>query len=69
MDELVDCQSLTAGNEYLKTFDIVAVCPGNSKVFSYLCKTAEIDMISIDFTHKVPFTLNKKLVSCEIVKL
>ncbi len=63
IDELVDAQQLTAGNEYLRTFDIVSVCPGNAKIFSFLCKSAQIDVISINFAHKIPFTLNKKLVS------
>jgi ribonuclease P/MRP protein subunit RPP1 len=58
----VDAQSLTIGNETLKNFDIIAVCPGNIKVFAYLCKTAEIDIISLDFTHRLPFGLNKKLI-------
>jgi RNase P/RNase MRP subunit p30 len=62
IDELVDAQQLTAGNEYLRSFDIIAVCPGNAKIFSFLCKTAQIDIISINFAHKIPFTLNKKLV-------
>ncbi len=62
IDELVDAQQLTSGNEYLRLFDIVAVCPGNAKIFSFLCKTAQIDIISINFSHKIPFTLNKKLV-------
>jgi ribonuclease P/MRP protein subunit RPP1 len=61
IDDVIDVQYLTAGNETLKQFDIIAVCPGNMKVFAYLCKTAEIDIISLDFTHKIPFSFNKKL--------
>lgn len=63
VDDVYDAQSITSGNEVIKQFDIVAVCPGNAKIFNYLCKTADIDIISIDFSHKVPFTMNKKLVS------
>ena len=62
IDDISDAQSLTSGNEFLKKFDLVAICPGNAKIFSYLCKTAEIDLISIDFSHKVPFPMKKKLV-------
>lgn len=62
IDDIVDAQVLTSGNDFLKKFDLLAVCPGNSKIFSYLCKTAEIDLISIDFTHKIPFPMKKKLV-------
>lgn len=66
IDEVVDGQTLTAGNEQLKSFDIVAACPGNSAVFAYLCKTAQIDLISIDFSRKVPFPLIKKQVTCRL---
>jgi len=62
VDELVDAQTLTVGNEALGQFDIVSVTPGNAKVFSYLCKSAEIDLISLDSSHKLPFALNKKLI-------
>ena len=47
VDDILDAQSLSTGNEALKQFDIVAVRPGNSKVFSYLCKQAEVDIIDL----------------------
>jgi RNase P/RNase MRP subunit p30 len=47
-------------------FDIISVTPGNARVFAHLCKhantTVHFDIISFDFAHKLPFTLNKKLV-------
>jgi RNase P/RNase MRP subunit p30 len=67
IDEIVDCNSLTSGNEALNKFDIISVTPGNQRVFAQLCRTAHIDMISIDFSHKLQFPLNKKLVD-EAVK-
>jgi RNase P/RNase MRP subunit p30 len=63
IDEVVDAQALTAGNETLKAFDIVAACPGNAAVFAYLCKTAQVDIISIDFRRKVSFPMIKKQVA------
>ena len=63
VDAISEAQTITSGNEYCKKFDILSVCPGNAKVFAYLCKTAEIDIISIDFSHKISFPLKKKLVS------
>ena len=63
VDEMVEAQSLTSANVTLQQFDIVGVTPGNFKVFSYLCNTADIDLIVLDFTHKLPFALDKKLVS------
>jgi RNase P/RNase MRP subunit p30 len=66
IDDIIDAQSLTSGNELLKSFDIVAVRPENIKIFSYLCKTADIDIICLDFTHRLPFNLNKKLLDCAV---
>lgn len=67
VDDVIDAQSLTVGNVVLNSFDIVAVRPGNMKVMAYLCKTAEIDIITLDFTHRLPFATNKKLLD-EAVK-
>ena len=62
VDEISDAQALSSANEYLKPYDIVAACPGNAAVFAYLCKTAQIDIIALDFTRRVPFPLIKKQV-------
>ena len=67
IDDVIDAQSLTSGNTILNSFDIIAVRPGNLKVMAYLCKTAEIDIITLDFTHRLPFSTNKKLLD-EAVK-
>ena len=64
IDDVMDVQSLTSTNELLRGFDILAVCPGNYKVFATCCRQADIDVISFDFSHRVPFAINKKLVSC-----
>ena len=66
LDEVIDAQTLTLGNEVLRNFEIVAATPGNAKVFSYLCSTAEVDLISLDFTHKLPFALNKKHIDAAV---
>lgn len=62
VDDVVDAQALTAGNETLNSYDIVAACPGNAAVFAYLCKSAQVDIISIDFSRKVSFPMIKKQV-------
>ena len=54
--------SLGVGNTMLKEFDIVAAIPGNSKSFAYLCKFADVDLISLSLGSKLQFPLNKKLV-------
>ncbi len=65
VDEVIDASTLTSTNESLREFDIVAAIPGDAKVFAYLCKVADIDVISLDFTRRVPFALNKKMVRPE----
>ncbi len=62
IDEVLDAQALTAGNETLKCYDIVAASPGNAAVFAHLCKSAQIDIISIDFSRRLPFPIIKKQV-------
>jgi len=62
VDDVADAQLLTVGNDVVKEFDIIAATPGNAKIFAHLCKTADIDIISLDMTRKLPFQLNKKLV-------
>ena len=66
LDEVIDAQTLTLGNEVLRKFDIIAATPGNAKVFAFLCNTAEIDLIALDFTHKLPFSLNKKHIDAAV---
>lgn len=61
IEEINDAHGLS-NNEIIKKFDLIAVSTTNSKVFTYLCKTADIDIISIDFTQKLHFSMNKKLV-------
>mmetsp|Transcript_15891 Transcript_15891/g.23934 ORF Transcript_15891/g.23934 Transcript_15891/m.23934 type:complete len:369 (+) Transcript_15891:58-1164(+) len=66
VDELADAQSLLSANENMSAFDIVAACPATSKVLSFLCKQADIDIICLDFTHRLPFSLNKKLIDAAV---
>lgn len=62
VDDFTDAQTLQAGNEQLRKFDIIAAVPSNGKVFQYLCKEADIEIISIDLTRPIPFSINKKVV-------
>jgi ribonuclease P/MRP protein subunit RPP1 len=62
VDDIADAQALSSGNTALHTYDIIAACPGNIKVFAHLCKSADVDIITLDFTHRISFNINKKLV-------
>ena len=68
VDEMADASSISVGNEALRAFDIVAICPGNGKIFSYACQTAEVDIISLDFTHRLPFSINKKVLDIAVAR-
>jgi hypothetical protein len=61
-----DVNDIQAGSlltqDVLNKFDLLAVQTTNMKVFAYLCKQGEIDIISIDFTQRLQFSMNKKLV-------
>ena len=63
LDEVVEAQGLTVGNEMLKSFDIIAASPGNAAVFAHLCKTAQVDIITLDFSRRLSFPIIKKQVS------
>jgi hypothetical protein len=65
-DVLTDGPSMASNYDINKQFDIIAAAPGNTKAFTYLCKEADIDIISIDLSRKT-FPLNKKLVSWAIL--
>jgi hypothetical protein len=63
VDDVADAQNITSSNEQLRKFDIVAAIPGNAQAFAHLCRNSDVDIISIDFSHKVPFPITKKIVS------
>uniref|UniRef100_A0ACD6A0R2 Uncharacterized protein n=1 Tax=Avena sativa TaxID=4498 RepID=A0ACD6A0R2_AVESA len=47
----------------LRTYDIVAARPLNQATLEYLCQSAtEMDVISIDFSHKLPFRLKLPMI-------
>ena len=62
VEDVTEAQQLTTNNDTLKQFDIIAATPSNNKVFAYLCKQSDIDIIALDFTHRQSFPINKKLV-------
>lgn len=63
VDDMSDAQTLTTGNSMLLKYDIVAAVPKTLSAFIHLCKQSEIDIISLDFTHRIPFQIDQKHVS------
>ncbi|OAY81245.1 Ribonuclease P protein subunit p30 [Ananas comosus] len=56
----------SSSNPVLRTYDIVAIRPLNQAAFDHACKFSEVDMISIDFSQKLPFRLKLPLVEVAI---
>lgn len=63
VDDIADAQNITANNDQLRAFDIVAAMPGNQKALAHICKNCDVDIICFDFTKRISFQVNKKLVS------
>ncbi|XVE59174.1 hypothetical protein DITRI_Ditri05aG0024500 [Diplodiscus trichospermus] len=66
IDNASQSQALNSGNPVLKTYDVVAVRPLNQNAFDHACEKAEVDIISIDFSDKVPFRLKLPMVKAAI---
>lgn len=56
----------TAGSEALQSYDIVAAVPCCQRSFEVLCKDSDVDVISLPSGKRLPFTINKKNVSCPV---
>ncbi|XP_045806215.1 protein GAMETOPHYTE DEFECTIVE 1-like [Trifolium pratense] len=62
----LQANALNAGNPILKTYDLVAVKPLNQTVFDIACERMAVDIISIDFSAKLPFRLKQAMVKMAI---
>ncbi|XP_008783772.2 protein GAMETOPHYTE DEFECTIVE 1 [Phoenix dactylifera] len=58
--------ALHPGNPVLRTYDIAAVRPLNQVAFDEACKFSEVDIISIDFSQRLPFRLKLPMVDAAI---
>ncbi|GLT33861.1 hypothetical protein SLA2020_084180 [Shorea laevis] len=66
VDNVPQCQALNSGNPILKSYDIVAARPLNQTSFDYTCEKAEVDIIAIDFSDKMPFRLKQPMVKAAV---
>ncbi|GAU27190.1 hypothetical protein TSUD_107810 [Trifolium subterraneum] len=62
----LQANALNAGNPILKTYDLIAVKPLNQTVFDIACERMAVDIISIDFSAKLPFRLKQPMVKMAI---
>eukprot|EP00053_Salpingoeca_punica_P007315 m.67107 g.67107 ORF g.67107 m.67107 type:complete len:345 (+) comp14092_c0_seq1:27-1061(+) len=49
--------SLNGTNPYLKAFDVVAVQPATEKLFSQVCSSLDVDIITLDLSKRLPYFL------------
>jgi RNase P/RNase MRP subunit p30 len=68
LDDNSQLYTLTANNPILLSYDIVAVCPSNEKLFQQCCQNLEIDIISLDLSHKLPFSVKTPIVQQAIAR-
>ncbi|KAM0941281.1 putative ribonuclease P [Dioscorea sansibarensis] len=66
VDSLPSIAALNAGNPLLRSYDIVAARPLNQTAFDQACQTSEVDLISIDFSQKLPFRLKLPMIEAAI---
>ncbi|XWS53196.1 hypothetical protein CRYUN_Cryun11dG0137200 [Craigia yunnanensis] len=66
IDTASQSQALNSGNPVLKTYDTVAVRPLNQNAFDHACEKAEVDIISIGFSDKLPFRLKLPMIKAAI---
>lgn len=55
--DIKDCQAITMNNEHVRRFDILACEAKSEKTFQHACMTADIDIITMDFSGRLPFYL------------
>ncbi|XP_057747885.1 protein GAMETOPHYTE DEFECTIVE 1-like [Arachis stenosperma] len=53
-------------NPILKTYDLVAIKPSNQITFDMACQRSEVDIITIDFSKKLPFKIKQNMVKAAV---
>jgi ribonuclease P/MRP protein subunit RPP1 len=57
LDDTAHVHTLSASNPALKQYDVVAVRPCDERTFQQACTGLDVDVISIDFTQRLPYHL------------
>jgi RNase P/RNase MRP subunit p30 len=63
VEDLAEAQALASASLALLRYDIVAACPRSLPALIHLCKTADVDIISLDLNHQMHFTVDQKLIA------
>jgi len=59
LDDASQVHTLNASNPALRSYDLIAVRPSSERLFQHAVSQMDIDIISIDFSQKVPFYLKR----------
>jgi ribonuclease P/MRP protein subunit RPP1 len=57
LDDTAHLHTLSATNPALKQYDVFAVQPSDERTFQQACTGLDVDVISIDFTQRLPYHL------------
>ena len=57
LEETTHVHTLSSSNPALKQYDVVAVQPTDERTFQQACTGLDVDVISIDFTQRLPYHL------------
>lgn len=63
VEDLAEAQTLASSSLALLRYDIVAACPRSLPALIHLCKSADIDIISLDLHHQMHFNVDQKLIA------
>uniref|UniRef100_A0A7N0RAH6 Uncharacterized protein n=1 Tax=Kalanchoe fedtschenkoi TaxID=63787 RepID=A0A7N0RAH6_KALFE len=66
LDSAAQAMVLNSSNAVLKSYNIVAAKPLNQNAFDQACQFSEVDIISIDFTDRLPFRLKQPIIKAAI---
>ncbi|KAH8973295.1 hypothetical protein BDL97_01G038400 [Sphagnum fallax] len=66
VEDTVQAAALNSANPVLRSYDIVAARPKNQKAFNQACTHLEVDLISVDFSQRLPFRLKAPMVNAAL---
>ncbi|KAH0461740.1 hypothetical protein IEQ34_009315 [Dendrobium chrysotoxum] len=66
VDSAAAASALNSGNRLLRSYDLVAARPVNQMAFDQACNASEVDIISLDFSQKLPFRLKLAMVQAAV---
>ncbi|KAL0919591.1 hypothetical protein M5K25_011694 [Dendrobium thyrsiflorum] len=66
VDSAAAASALNSGNRLLRSYDLVAARPLNQMAFDQACNASEVDIISLDFSQKLPFRLKLAMVQAAV---